>query len=245
MNNVPWAKDSKGFGATRYTGSAMENAFYGWGLNRFFMLSSAVGAGATAAHGATNFMQDAWNEDPNTFQNAGYAAGGVVGEAAFGAAAGWMGYDMWRQRSGKLQGDMTEVLRHQKGSGSFTYYDPDAKIRAGLGRKATDVSKMKNVTRGSLSTSGKFFKHGAWKRDILMLGLAPMLLGGVATAGLSAAGAFVDSAIQSKKQRDELNYDNRFFDTRQQDANTFQQVGMAMRNYQDTMTSVARIYHSR
>ena len=41
------------------------------GFNRYMVGGGLIDAGVEAAEGGLGFVQDLWNENPNTFQNAG------------------------------------------------------------------------------------------------------------------------------------------------------------------------------
>jgi hypothetical protein len=203
-----------------------KNRSQGWGLNRYLTFMGAVSTASVAANTAAQFVQDVHNDDPNKFERLGLGLGGLTSEGMFLGGAMLGAWDQWRQN-----GLPEAVLK-------------DGTVHAGA------HSAIKGGKKGVLNTKsglrgGSFIKTNTFIRDTLMFTAAPILAGMAVGALGSMAGRFIDNRIREQKQGSQLNYDNRFFDTRKYDQQTYNQVSRAMEDYADRMVSVARIHHSR
>jgi hypothetical protein len=208
------------------------NMFQGFGLSRYFALSSIIATAATAGNTAVQFAQDASSGSENTFENLGYGVGGVAMEAGFAMSAMQVARDQWKQNTTPSR-TMYEATR----SKNSIYLAPDEKL--GGKWRAPKGTKMQ---KGSYNAAtGEFFKHG-WKKDILFAGAA--IGAGMAVSwAASTAGRMVDNHTKDVKSRSQLNYDTRFFNTQMYDQMAYQQAGQSMGDYSDRIVSVARIYH--
>ena len=95
--------------------------------------------------------------------------------------------------------------------------------------------------------TGKFIKRGFWRGPGGMAAaiVAPLLLEKMAAPVVGMAGKWLDESFHDFHQAKRVNYDNRYFNTQQWQMNSYQQMGAAMNNYENSMMSIARIYHSR
>ena len=223
--------------------------FSGLGMTRTFALMGAVGMATTAFSSGNQFLEDAWNDDPNKFQRAGFAAGGMVGEATMLGSTAYMGWDLWR-RNGAQQmakgpgknGPLYNVLNN----GNFSR-DMGGGFNQIINKE--EVSKMKGLRYGQKATS---FRAGLGKGFVGNFGmrmnfgamlLTPIAAGMAASATFGLAGKVLDAVHSESKRNQNLTYDKRYFNTQQYDMSSYQQLGAAMQQQESRMLSVARIYH--
>ena len=112
-----------------------------------------------------------------------------------------------------------------------------------IGPKA--IQSVKKHGKSGVMKNGKFIKSMNWKRDIALLVGGPIAVSMGASAVGGFVGRFLDEEVAGRRAGQQMTYDNRFFDSRKYDMNTYDQVGAAMQSYQNKMVSSARIFHSR
>lgn len=238
------------------------------GLNRYFVTDSALKFTKGYMSTKLNVVQGLWDQDPNTFEKAGHESAETAADALGVGVAAKFGWDM-RRRVGATQAwkkgttVMGETLTHgvirDPSTGATLGGAAAAEFKAGRGIGARISGMRETGVRSLFNNDG--LKHGFLKPGKggsfkfikspnlavefgMMLGL-PILTGMVGGAVLGAAGSYLDMAHADYRNRKGMWYDSRFFDTRQADASTYQQMGMAMNQYQSNMVSMARIFHAR
>lgn len=227
------------------------------GLNMYFNATFGLDALRETENAATTVLEGVWNNDPNTFQRAGtelgFAAGSIASLGLFGiqGAHGWYSNrinDTWMVKEGS--------------SGASFYHMNKGKMFQRPGPNATTAALSEDAMKGVMSkgTQGRWIKGrgfasmavGDWKTlggiarklrnpaaffaTLAATTILPPVIGGV-------AGKIMDSGWQEALAKRQINYDNRFFDTRQQEMSAYQTIGASMQAYHGKLISTSRIYH--
>ena len=225
------------------------------GMNRYFVASSGIGTMTSAMRGSSNFMQAAWDDDPNKFQQLGNDASDVFGEGLMTGMAGIMAAQHIRTFG------TTEGMHIKEGANAGTYQKLSGGGWERIGKKGALAEEemhaiMKNKgafkvnVRGGAAYGGKLKNPFGTYRPMGMKGNIGMIAGQIALGvaakfALGFAGRVLDQAYSEDKHFRKPQYDNRFFNTQRYDQSSYQQLGAAMDNYENRMMSVARIYHAR
>jgi hypothetical protein len=216
------------------------------GLNMYFNATFGLDALRETENAATTVLDGVWNNDPNTFQRAGtelgFAAGSIASLGLFGiqGAHGWYSNrinDTWMVKEGS--------------SGASFYHMNKGKMFQRPGPNATTAALSEDAMKSVMSKG----KRGRWVKNIGFKALKsgwkgptaffatlaattilPPVIGGV-------AGKIMDSGWQEAMARRQISYDNRFFDTRQQEMSAYQTIGASMQAYHGKLISTSRIYH--
>lgn len=243
------------------------------GLNRGIaaMNLNAIAKGFT--EGSSGFVQDVWNEDPNTFQKLGAATTQMASEfvglgmtLALGQNMhGRIGMNMTSEHykrgffgptyGAKMGGvnEKTEIL-HYRGS-NF------------LNRKAPNWMGFKANAATLEGEAASVFKRGArhgFFRESSLLGkgfIGKGLMGGMGGMAIMIAapmitewamspvvgfvGKMYDENMHEFQNAKRIQYDNRQFNTGQWQQTASQQVGAAMAGAENLQMSLARMYHAR
>lgn len=226
------------------------------GMNRYFIGSSGVGTMASAINAGQNFMNGAWDENPNKFQQLGSDTGDMVGEASMFGMSAVMGMQHLRTL-GKTSGYYHNGTTYQKlaaggweGIGKGVVPEETMKgymAKAGKDSFAVNVKNgapFKSGWKGFGSRIAGTYKPMGMKGNLYMMG-AQIAVGLTAKLALGFAGKVLDEAYSESRHFRKPQYDNRFFNTQKEDQSSYQQLGAAMESYENKMMSVARIYHSR
>jgi hypothetical protein len=229
----------------------IKDIFVSSGAANYSAVASGVAMATSAIDGSLNYLHDANRLDPNTFQNAGYAGGGLLGAGADFAinGIGSLAYFGLRHNG-------AEAIAH-KG----TAYTHDMLSGMTEARRATIMAEgvegvfQKNMNPLSRFISKRPFMGGSgapkgFMRNMgMMKGIGimtlPLMASMAASSAMGFAGHIMDQAWESKRMMRQIHYDNRFFDTGKYDQSTYQQVGSAMNNYESKLVSLSRVYHSR
>lgn len=258
--SIPWINKEVNKTAVANGWKTHSNPFMGLGMTRTFAFMGAVGMVTSGFSAGGQFLDDAWNEDPNKFQRAGYAMGGMVGEGLAVATTAYAGWDMWRrvgaQDMARVGGKAGPLYNIEKSGG--------LKLAAGSNAggfkpsySAAEASQLKNVVHGQNANSMRFRSGGKFKTPLSRgftgnMGMAmnlgamialPIVAGMAASATLGMAGKVLDTVRNESIKGMGLNYDKRYFNTEQYDMSSYQQLGAAMQQQESRAMSVARIYH--
>ena len=223
------------------------------GMNRYFVASSGVDIAVSAMRGTSSYMQNAWDDSPTKFEELGAGTAEVI------------------KGGGMLAMSAAMAAQHLRTLGTDEgYYIPDkgtlGKLKTGGWQKVGDTAgktflddEMKvlmknkgafkvNIRGGAEYSKAKSlfstYKPMGWRG----IGLMAALQFGVDIGSkvlLGFAGRALDQAYNEQRHFMKPYYDNRFFNTQEYDRSSYQQLGMAMDNYENRMMSVARIYHAR
>jgi hypothetical protein len=222
------------------------------GLNRFFVGTSGVGMMTGAMNGTRNFMQGAWDDDPNKFKQLGNDAGDVAAEGA--AVMGGLAFMGSHARSiGAMEGAHIaggETYRRVAKGGwealSGNHSIPAGKMKDLMSNKEAFKVNVKGgqAYKGGMKSVFGTYKPMGWKGNVGIMA-AQMAIGIGAKMALGFAGKVLDEAYSESKHFRKPHYDQRFFNTQREDQSSYQQLGQAMDSYENKMMSVARIYHAR
>lgn len=231
---------------------------YGLGVNRYHATSEFASMVVDPFNVTTQAIDNAWNEDPNTFEKFGKGLGDTVGTAgmfggsvAFGAR-GFLDHNASHARKfgkGFSSGVYTQ-LKDKNGGWELTHGTgiPNAKPII-TNEEMKDFTKNLKGTKGVYRTNrgpfNGFAKNMSMAKTLGWSFVAPLAAGFVTSKVLGVGGKILDSAYSHDRTGKQIKYDNRFFDSRANQAAAYNQIGMAMNNYQEKMVSVGRIYHSR
>lgn len=194
-----------------------------------------------------------YDKDPNAYENIGSSLGNAVGAGGIFGVTLYSSLHHWRRKGMQDAFKIASEEGLMGGNAGIWKVGANGTLRAPNGKFFTESSKdfssvmktlKKNGTKGKWSTSKGFMKGLSGKRE-LGLNLGALAIG--AAVGLVAgyAGKLVDESNQNFLRSKYPQYDNRFFDTREQDMSSYQQLGAAMNTYHNRMVSTARIFHSR
>ena len=222
---------------------------YGAGVNRYFTAASMADTMTSAFTGATGALQNAWDDNPNTFQNIGISAGSVIESAGYTVTGTYLGVKGYLNH-GSLHARNINGTVYKQLSGSHGNW-----VSHNVGGGVTSASmtndameglvKNGSAEKGFLRKTGKFVKHMSMAKSLTVGALLPMAAGYIGGKAIGLAGKVLDSAYSEDRTGRQVHYDNRFFDTQKNQASAYNQIGMALDNAQMKMVSVARIYHSR
>jgi hypothetical protein len=228
------------------------------GLNRYFAAKGVIDMAHEASEGSMQFAQDMWNENPNSFQNAGHRATSFASAGLLTSLS-----VIWAGKHKAVTGkNFVSDVFHKNGSTyGLTAGKAGAEVstlewlggRAGstlTGAKAAAFTKGAEkgfFKMGAKGAAGKFIKRGFWRGPMGMVTAfgAGMALEAVAAPVVGFMGKLADEAFQGYQNAKRIQYDNRYFNTGQWQQNAYQQMGGAINNYENNMTSIARIYHGR
>ncbi|MDY0199020.1 MAG: hypothetical protein RBR68_14540 [Tenuifilaceae bacterium] len=210
------------------------------GLNSYINISMGLDAAHEFSNSAMTVGEGVWNEDPNTFTQAGaqfgYGAGSVASLAAFGAmSAGFAA----RNRFNPYHSFEGNVYKESFFRGKlYNINSPGVNIEKELASKIKGSGTRGFMAKGSFKAMskglGRFIGIGGTVAAIGALIVPPMLF--------SAAGKVADSAWQSSIAAKQIKYDNRFFNTQEQEMSAYQTLGASMDAYHSKMISCSRIY---
>jgi len=188
------------------------------------------------------------NRDPDGFSKMGSHAATVM------ADTGMIGLTAWQAVRDTATMGAEEVT--VKGFIKPRFYKQDGEFLKQISRKGDlELARMKlgsAEAKNILKTGGKrYLTKGG--RSILRQGFGwdikatfgIMGLGILGSMALGAIGSIMDEAHKDSMNFRKIQYDTRYFDTRQADMSSYHQIGAAMQNYSSRMQSVARIYHAR
>lgn len=223
------------------------------GLNTYFNLTFGLDSIRETENAGNALYEGVRSDDPNTFQATGTSLGFAAGSAASLGIFGIQGlHGSYAQATNRhwMTGEGASARFYSMEKGKMNLIKgPKGSVFNQTLSDAEASSVMKSGTQGKLLfKNGKIggFKalKGGWKGPVAfglaMIGatLLPPLIGGV-------TGKIMDSAWQESIARRQINYDNRFFDTRQQEMSAYQTLGASMDAYRNKLISTSRIYHSR
>jgi len=230
----------------------IKDIFISSGAAKYFAIAAGVHATTSAVDSGLGFLKDSNSLSENTFENAGYGLGGVVGGVGDFAinGVGTLAY------FGLRHGGMDAV------SHNGTIYTKEILDKLG---EAERNAIMKNGTKGVFNSrqtlggygmsklpfmGGKGFKPGFMKNLGMLRGLgfvaAPTLIGMGVSAAAGFAGKMMDQSWKNYRDMRNVKYDQRYFEGQgKYDAQTYSALGNAMQDYSSRMVSLSRIYHSR
>lgn len=224
--------------------SILDQGFNELGLNTYWNITSVTDPLTEARDVATSFYDNARSNNPNTFSEAGFGIGSVVGSFAAGGFAIKMAMNDKKQYNLRGHGyqdtvkmNLSDDLFLKKRSGDLIH-------SSGLRVNDTQSKFIKKNSSAGLMKGGHFVKNPKiWKGFAGMFGsvAAGMVLG----SGLSVAGSFLDDAAQDDRNRRQMSYDTRYFNTSKYEQSAYDTIGSAMDSMESRMISTARIYHSR
>lgn len=224
------------------------------GMNRYFVGTSGVATMTGAMHTANSFMQGAWDDDPNKFKQLGSDAADVVGEASMmgmGLVLGAQHLRSLRANSGAYVNGLTyqkagEIWHGAGHAGTLSDVDMKAALKQKGNFKVNVVGGQpyRAGMKGAVSRLGGTYRPMGWKGNLGMMA-AQMAVSIGAKMAFGFAGKVLDEAYSEQRHFRQPHYDNRYFNTKQYDMSSYQQLGAAMDSYENRMMSVARIYHAR
>jgi hypothetical protein len=239
-------------------------------FNRFMAVDSLAKIADHSVHGTIGAMSSMYDQDYSTFQQTAHSVSSILGAAATGIGAIGVGASMHRrfgmmggfyQQKGLMGGFKSNFIGVEGGFMNVGHYP----TRATLNRHAFfAASGSKNVINKSAKELG--LKEGFFGRKLslqkgfvgkglsgpvamgaVLFGI-PMAIEQIGGRALGFAGKMLDQAHMGYQQAKNITYDNRFFQNRMTDQwgmDMQQQVGAAMNDFSNRMTSTSRIYHSR
>jgi len=253
-------------GVAGIVGKSASSFMLGSGALSYFAFSEMLNFGKAGLDVMGSTVDGAWNKSEDKFRQSGEAIGHGIGAAAMVYPNVQMllhdqsKYGQWFD--GKFE-SATEAKMH---GGKYYEELKDGGYReATLGKgKATfgkqlahdnpllTTLKGKDVKSGILRTAGGSTKYLAGEASgigTFLKGIRPfaiaMGVGWAAKSVLGFAGGIIDEAMKDEHRFRNIHYDSRFFNTQEDQMTNYQQLGSAMNNYQNRMTSTARVYHSR
>jgi hypothetical protein len=239
--------------------------FYETGLLHKWTADEMMGVAKSTIDTPAQFLGNAWDDDPNTFRHLGENVGSIAQSAVMmGVNAAFMTHS-WRRLGGiKAKAFTAEKsgITHfftEGPDGKMFRYDPKTGTNLLRGHSSEKIlndlvkKNLGNLKGGVIAGSqwkapfrykNAFLKEMGFVKGIGVM-MGPLAVMAAGRAALGVAGSFVDEALGEYRKGHQHYYDTRYFNTDYNTQNSFNTIGMAMRNQESRYLSVARIFHSR
>jgi hypothetical protein len=239
--------------------------FYETGMLHKWTADEMMGIVKSGIDAPSQFLSDSWDDNPNTFRNLGENVGSMAQSTAMTGVNAWFAGHSWRRLHGQKghmltrPSGMTDYYR-QVSEGTLQRYNPftgrevkgsavisEARLAA---RAKRGLGTLKGGVYSSSALKSPWSGQGAFLGELgMMKGIAsmavPMLVMAGGRAALGVAGSIVDQALGDYRKSRKAFYDERFFNTEENNMSSYQQIGSAMRTMENRYTNVSRIFHSR
>lgn len=212
------------------------------GLNTYLNVEMGLDAAHEFSNSALTLADGTWNEDPNTFTQAGmqfgYGAGSLASLGVFGAMGAGFAIQNKVYNTFKYENNLYKEFKPLFKE-SYIASVNGAAVEEELQRKILGSGVRGRMAGGAFKAIPKHLG-----KAIGIGGTLAMFAASIATPIIGgAAGKVVDSAWQSSISARQIKYDNRFFNTQEQEMSAYQTLGASMDAYRSRMISCARVYH--